>query len=90
MGELGPGTVGRYGRWICLDWHDGPLSEIALVTFDDGDKIVEIKTLGGWRDGDQSRLIPLTRLRLDRETLVAMLDLIDGKPVKGFHDDVED
>ncbi len=39
---------GVYGNWICLDWYDGPLSEIALVTFNDGDKRVEIKYQGGW------------------------------------------
>jgi len=88
-----PSAKGRtYGPWICRDWYDGPISEIALVTFDDGQKLVEIKTQGGWvgtnyRVGQSGKKFYVNHMRLDRETLVAMLDLIDGNPVKGFHDE---
>lgn len=89
-----PTERGRiYGDWICLDWHDGPFSEIALVTFDDGNHLVEIKSQGGWvgedyRTGWNGEKFYVNHMRFDRETLVAMLDLIDGKPVKDFHDEV--
>jgi hypothetical protein len=88
-----PTNKGRsYGDWICLDWYDGPLSEIALVAFDDGKKLVEIKSQGGWigtdyRVGFNGEKHFVNHMRFDRETLVAMLDLIDGKPVKDFHDE---
>lgn len=79
-----------YGNWICLDWYDGPLSEIALVSFNDGSKMVEIKCQGGWvgedyRTGRDGEKFFDNHMRFDRNTLVAMLDLIDEKPVKDFH-----
>ena len=82
----------EYSKWICLDWYDGPLSEIALVTFDDGTKMAEIKCQGGWvgedyRVGVSGEKFYENHMRFDRETLVAMLDLIDGKPVKDFFGD---
>lgn len=82
----------KYSEWICLEWYDGPLSEVALVTFPDGSKLAEIKCAGGWvgedyRVGKNDEKFYVNHMRLDRETLVAMLDLIDGKPVKDFHDE---
>lgn len=88
-----PTDKGRaYSDWICLDWYDGPLSEIALVTFADGRKLVEIKSQGGWvgedyRVGFDGAKFHVNHMRFDRETLVAMLALIDGKVVKDFHDE---
>lgn len=88
-----PSNKGRsYGDWICLDWYDGPLEEVALVTFDDGNKLVEIRTQGGWVGEDYREVgfgekLHVNHMRFNRETLVAMLDLIDGKPVKDFHDE---
>lgn len=91
MSEAASEKGRTYGNWICLEWYDGPLSEIAVVTFDDGHKLVEIKTQGGWkgadyRVGQNGQKFHANHMRFDRETLVAMLDLIDGKPVKDFHD----
>jgi hypothetical protein len=85
-------TRRTYSEWKCLDWYDGPLDEIALVTFNDGTKLVEIKTQGGWvgedyRVGKDDEKFYYNHMRFNREMLVAMLDLMDGKPVKGFHDD---
>jgi hypothetical protein len=85
-------SKGTYGAWICLEWYDGPLEEIALVTVADGEKLVEIKTQGGWvgedyRIGQSGKTFHMNHMRFHRETLVAMLDLIDGKPVKDFHDE---
>jgi len=82
---------GEYGDWICLDWYDGPLTEIARVAFKDGHTLAEIKCQGGWvgtdyRTGRDGAKFFVNHMRFDRETLVAMLDLIDGKPVKDFHD----
>lgn len=86
-------TIGDY---VALDWYDGPLLEIARVDFDDGDRLVQVcslcnvspeekppsERLRGVVSGDE----PWTRatIRLSRDNLQAMLDMIDGKPVKGF------
>ncbi len=80
-----------YGEWICLEWYDGPLSEIALVTFDDGHKLAEIKAQGGWRGEDyrvgfNGEQFHVNHMRFDRATLVALLSLIDGRPVKDYTD----
>lgn len=81
-----------YSAWTCIDWYDGPIEEIAVVTFNSGHKLVEIKAQHGWvgedflvrgRDGHK---VFYNHMRLNRETLVAMLDLLDGNPVKDFHD----
>ena len=88
-------TVSNY---IVLDWYDGPLLEIARVDFADHDCMVQLrslctvckveqppsKQLRGTVSGEE----PWTRtiIRLTREDLQTMLDLLDGKPVKGFHD----
>jgi hypothetical protein len=44
--------------WVCLDWYDGPLTEIAAVSAPaadlgdgcarDASKYVEVRTIGGW------------------------------------------
>jgi len=80
-----------YSEWICLDWYDGPLTEIALVTFSDGHQLVEVKDQGGWvgddyRVGKDGEKFFVNHMRFDRPTLQAMLDLLDGKPVKDFHE----
>lgn len=86
-------TVGDY---IVLDWYDGPLLEIARVDFSDGDRLIQVCSLCTARPEETApteRLrgtvhgdYPWTRatVRLTREHLQAMLDLMDGKPVKDF------
>lgn len=88
-------TVSDY---IVLDWYDGPLLEIARVDFADRDPLVQVCTLCTVHEIEQppserlrgtiSGEEPWTRtvIRLTRDDLQAMLDLLDGKPVKGFHD----
>ena len=82
----------KYGEWITVDYYDGPLEEIALVTLRGGDRMVEVKTIGGW-DAEETFTIGrdehvrYRHIRFSRENLVAMLDLIDGKEVKGFFDE---
>jgi hypothetical protein len=82
------------GDWICLDWYDGPLTEIAVVTFADGDKRVQMRTFGGWV-GEESRIgangesFSMSHMRFSRDELAAMLDLIDGKAVRDFFDEPE-
>lgn len=74
------------GPAIALDWYDGPLLEIALVTFPDRDKLVQIVSLLCKITGEY----PWQRatLRLSREDLQAMLDLLDDKPVADYHGEV--
>ncbi len=80
------------GDYICLDWYDGPLCEIARVDFGDDSpphSLIQIRTLGWVEDGDRTVPIPVRAAvvaRLDRETLQSMIDLLDGKPVKDIHD----
>jgi len=77
--------------WICLDWYDGPLSEISI--YETGrEPLVEIRTVGGWvgegyRVGADGEKHYDNHMRFDRRTLQAMLDLIDGKPVKEWHEE---
>ena len=82
----------KYGGWVCLDWYDGPLCEVALVTFENGSKFAEIKSVGGWLGeeysvGASGEKFHYNHMRLSREELQAMLDLLDGKPVKDFHEE---
>lgn len=92
------------GKYITLDWYDGPLLEIARVDFAepraDGvpKALVQVcslctvfaeeqpprERLRGTVSGDE----PWTRtvIRLSREDLQDMMDLLDGKPVNGWHD----
>jgi hypothetical protein len=74
------------GPGIVLDWYDGPLLEIMLVTYASGNKLVQVDTClcqieeaGPW---------PRATIRLSRENLQAALDLLDGKPVTDFHGEV--
>jgi len=88
-------TVSDY---IALDWYDGPLLEIACVNFADRDRMMQVRSLCTVHEIEQppserlrgtiSGKEPWTRtvIRLKRDDLQAMLDLLDGKPVKGFHD----
>jgi hypothetical protein len=88
-------TVSDY---IALDWYDGPLLEIARVDFADHDCMAQVRSLctvhkieqppSARLRGTVSGEEPWTRttIRLTREDLQTMLDLLDGKPVKGFHD----
>lgn len=84
---------GIVGPSIALEWYDGPLLEIAKVDFPDGKHLVEIDTcLYALKTPDNSPVqSPIPReqravIRLSRGELQAMLDLLDGKPVKDFHD----
>lgn len=88
-------TVSDY---IALDWYDGPLLEIARVDFADRDRMVQVCSLCDVHEIEQppserlrgtiSGKEPWTRtvIRLTRDDLQAMLDLLDDKPVRGFHD----
>lgn len=87
------------GDYIALDWYDGPLLEIARVDFPDGDRMVQVCSLCMVLADEAppterlratvSGTEPWTRttIRLTRKDLLNMLDLIDGKPVKGFFDE---
>jgi len=76
--QRGCGTVGPA---IALEWYDGPLIEIARVEFEQRDPLVEISTSLVCRvTGEAPRQTVV--LRLSREHLVRMLDLVDGKPVE--------
>lgn len=88
-------TVGPY---IALEWYDGPLLEIARVDFDDRDRMVQVCSLCTVHDvetvpgerirGTVSGEHPWTRsvVRLTREDLQAMMDLLDGRPVRAWND----
>jgi len=74
----GRGTVGPA---IAIEWYDGPLLEIARVDLDHHDPLVEITTSLLCRvTGEWPRQSVV--LRLSREHLAKMLDLVDGKPVE--------
>lgn len=76
----------RVGDWIVFDWYDGPLREARLVTCSDGDKLAEVRTFAAG-DVEESRGAKVVRVRLDREDLQRMLDMLDGKPVVDFFDE---
>ena len=76
-------TEGKAGEPICLEFYDGPLTEIVLITFDDSPPLVELQTyLVAEIKGEPPW--QHVRVRLDRDEIQAMLDMIDGKHVKGF------
>ena len=87
-------TVSDY---IALDWYEGPLLEIACVDFADRDRMVQVCSLCTVHEIEQPPSVrlrgtvsgdkPWTRtvIRLTRDDVHAMLDLMDGKTVKGFH-----
>lgn len=73
------------GLAIALEWHEGPLLEISLVTLSPGmpyDKLVQVDTLLCTIEGERATV------RFSRENLQAALDLIDGKPVTDYHGEV--
>jgi hypothetical protein len=73
------------GPAIALEWHDGPLLEISLVTLSPGmpyDKLVQVDTLLCTIVGERATV------RLSRQNLQAALDLIDGKSVTDYHGEV--
>lgn len=72
------------GTRITIDWHDGPLCEITRLDFDDGEPLIELRSLGVV-EGTYPREVLVSRL--DRRTVQAMLDALDGKPVKDFDDE---
>lgn len=69
------------GEVITLDWHDGPLCQISRLDFEDDKPLVQVRSLG-WSEGSHPREMHV--VRLDREQVQAMLDLLDGKPVEDF------
>lgn len=76
------------GPEITLDWYDGPLCTIRRIDFDestvmDTQPIVEVETFAA--DTHEERGCTMARVRLDRKTIQAMLDALDGKPVRDFH-----
>lgn len=80
----GRGTVGPA---IAIEWYDGPLIEIARVDFHDRAPLVEITTSLVCRvTGEWPRQTVV--LRLSREHLGKMLDLVDGKPVEDYEGEI--
>jgi hypothetical protein len=91
----GNGTVSEY---IALDWYEGPLLEIARVDFADRDCAVQVCSLCTVHEieqppserlrGTTSGKKPWTRtvIRLTRNDLQSMMDMLDGKPVKDYND----
>jgi hypothetical protein len=75
--------------YIVLDWYDGPLLQAAKVDFKANQwhpdrSMVQVESLCTV-EGEY----PWQRAtyRLSREDLLKMLDILDGKPVKDFHDE---
>lgn len=69
---------------IIFDWYDGPLLEAARILEDGKPWLIEITTFadkvtgkGAWTKAS---------IRLSREDLQKMIDMLDGKEVKGFFD----
>ncbi len=81
------------GPEIITEWYDGPLRSIRLATFSgmgEPHTLVQVDT----SIADVGPLVPQgythgreVMVRFAREELQAMLDLLDGKPVKGFFDE---
>lgn len=72
------------GPDIVVDYHDGPLTTLRVVTFDQGKSLLEIETLG-WVSGSYPH--HAVHCRLSREQLVTALAMLDGKPVEDFYGD---
>lgn len=75
------------GPEITLDWYDGPLCTIRRIDFDatpgiPASVLCEVETFAA--ETHEERGVTMARVRLDRETLQAMIDAIDGKPVTDF------
>lgn len=79
-----PPVGGAVGEYIAIEWHDGPLLEIAPVDFPDRDRLVQVHAVLTTIEGEPPWQWVTTRFR--RAELQAMLDVIDGKPVLDFHD----
>ena len=76
-----PRGHGIVGPAIAIEWYDGPLIEIARVDFEHRAPLVEVCTSLLCRvTGEWPRQSVV--LRLSREHLAKMLDLVDGKPVE--------
>jgi hypothetical protein len=76
----------KQGLTIILDWYDGPLCEIAPVDFSDGHRLVLVSQFVCGEVEELRGGAKWAGLRLDRETLQAALDLLDGKPVADYQD----
>lgn len=79
---------------VVLEYHDGPLRTARQVTCASGEKLVQVETVLAmvsppFRIGHDNDAREVT-VRFDRNELVRMLDIIDGKPVTDFHDRVVD
>jgi hypothetical protein len=91
-----PETVSDY---IVLDGYDGPLLEIARVDFTEVCRMVQVRSLCTFHEieqppgerlrGSTSGKKPWTRtvIRLTRDNLQAMLNLLDDKPTVSIRDE---
>lgn len=63
---LVPDEEGIPGEWVDLDYYDGPLLSMALVTFREGEEAwsepcLEVRHFGGWQGSDNdARPLPRT------------------------------
>jgi hypothetical protein len=71
------------GPRITLDWYDGALSEIRRIDIEGVEPLVQVHSLG-WSEGSYPHEMHV--MRLNREKVQAMLDMLDGKPVKSWED----
>lgn len=80
----------KLGPIITTEWYDGPLRTIRLVEFSDGDRMIQVDTMmaevGEPRTIGYDDNVRDVMVRFDREELVAMIDVIDGKTVTDFFD----
>ncbi len=76
-------TCSQVGPAIALEWYDGPLIEIARVDFEKREPLVEVSTSLVCRVTEEPPRQTVV-IRLSREHLVKMLDLVDGKPVEDY------
>lgn len=78
-----------FGEEITTDWYDGPLRTIRRVTFPaeaSSDPLVQIWTrlADVYPTEPGKSALGEAVIRLSRDELVCMIDLLDGKPVKGL------
>lgn len=77
------------GSEIILDWYDGPLLTIKKIDFprESGPphSLVEVSTFTV-RPPEQDRGSDWASVRISRDDLLKMIDLLDGKPVPTFRD----
>jgi hypothetical protein len=86
-------SSGKVGEFITLDYQDGPLLSAALVEFDksfDEHSLIEIECTPYEVNDVRVPPRPITRakFRLGRNDLQRMLDMLDGKDVTDFNDDL--